>query len=104
MKKLTEHDLQNSIIEYLRRKKFFVMRLNSGAVKTQTGFMRLAEAGTPDLMAFKLHLSGMKLYFIEVKLPGKKPTIAQQTKMHELETYGAVCMVIHSLEELTENL
>jgi hypothetical protein len=72
----------------------------------------MMKAGTPDLMAFRplIHTNvdcGRKtidLIFIEVKVPGNKPTILQQEVMKELEEYGARCLVIHSVDELEELL
>ena len=70
---MSEHKLQLSIIQYLELKKFYTIRLNAGAVKTQTGgFMRLSKKGTPDLMAFKpwqhKTTNSVSLYFFEIKL------------------------------------
>lgn len=125
-----ESEIQNSIIEYLRLKKFYVQRLNSGmiplAYKGKTRMMNLSEPGTPDLMAFKNEIfiaeelkieeleakpneriimkpityKMLQLYFIEIKRPGKTATKLQAEKMLELEKYGASCLEIHSIEEL----
>ena len=118
--KVSEHQLQTEIMNYLKYKGWYVMRLNSGAIQATNRYgnkhmMRLAPAGTPDLMAFKKALFGVNvedvepipyvgpsLYFIEVKVEGNKPTLLQTVKMQELEEYGAKCLVIHSLEELQE--
>jgi len=40
------------------------------------------------------------LFFFEIKVPGKKATPAQEMMMEELEVFGSICYVIHSLEEL----
>lgn len=120
---ISEHQLQTLLKNYLEAKGWYVMRLNSGMVKTvnkygNTHRIRLAEVGTPDLMAFKSwncsvcigegyeeEDCGIKLLFIEVKTPkNPKPTFAQEQKMKELESFGARCIVAHSLEELQELL
>src|SRR6185436_1001711 len=110
--KVTEHEIQNQIIEYLKIKKWFVYRINSGMLPMfgaggKQRMIKLGEAGMPDLILFDRvsindnYVDGIvKLIFIEVKVPGNKPTALQTAKMQELEEKGAKCLVIHSLEEL----
>jgi hypothetical protein len=98
-----EKDIQKECINYLESQGYYVQRLNSGSFKTDTGFLRGVKAGTPDLMAFKKVSPTYyypKLLFIEVKRPKGILTDLQKAKMKELERYGAICFVIHSLEEL----
>ena len=114
--KVSEREIQKSITEYLRLKKYMVIRLNSGSFPLGEGknrrFFRSCEPGTPDLMAFKegncdpaelgsndVHA---KLYFIEVKAGKNKATQLQLDKMAELAVYGATCIIAHSVEELQE--
>lgn len=117
----TEHEIQSDIIQFLRIKGFYVQRLNSGRIPIGEGrsrrMIQLAEVGTPDLMAFKGYLrrlddgfggeilhSDAQVLFIEVKRPGNKPTIHQEHKMRELESFGARCLVAHSVEEVEKAL
>jgi hypothetical protein len=108
---LTEHQIQNQCIQYLKLKGFYVIRLNSGVLRasdaSRTRLIRMAAAGTPDVMAFKQYevvtaFTYREILFLEIKRPGKNPTPIQEQKMAELETYGAKCLVIHSLEELEQ--
>lgn len=110
---MTEHELQNSIIQYLELKKFYVMRLNSGVIpsfyKGKQRMIRLSKKGTPDLMAFSkkqnaMSIWNLKLIFIELKVPGKNAEPEQIEMMKELERFGAKCVVIHSITELQELL
>ena len=110
----SEHQIQTAIVQYLRAKGFYVMRINSGKYSVGEGkykrFINGAEKGTPDLMCFKrfskkiqgipLELPLPELFFIEVKKPGKEPELAQVMKMNELEGYGAQCFVAHSVDEI----
>lgn len=116
MQKISEHQLQNQIINYLRYKRYYVDRMNSGKMRTRDSrgkmfFVQLHPVGTPDLMAFKTErvetpkgdtVIQTRLYFIEVKVPGNKPTRMQTIKMQELINHGAKCIVAHSVEELGE--
>lgn len=110
----TEHQIQDQIIQLLGMRGYYVQRMNSGAMFTGEGrnrrMVRMNKAGTPDIMAFApKHFSVNKewapvelvdLLFIEVKRPGKKPTELQRMKMEELESFGARCIVAHSVEEM----
>lgn len=100
----SEHQIQNDIFTYLAYKGYYVLRLNSGAVKTKTGYMRLSPKGTPDLMAFKGYSGhgGVNLLFIEVKRPGKKVSPEQEIMMDMLSTYGARCIVAYSVKDVEE--
>lgn len=115
---VSERSIQNSIIEYLQLKGWYVHRINSGMIpmsyKGKQRMIRLG-SGMPDLMAFKenlvpvtqalpLKINSLKLLFIEVKIPGKDATPIQKAKMEELEVHGARCLTIHSLEELQTEL
>lgn len=108
--KVSEHQLQTLLKNYLEAKGWFVMRLNSGMIRDSKGHgIRLSPAGTPDLMAFRESLDfeskDTQLIFIEVKTPhNPNPTFSQDQKMMELEEHGAKCLVIHSLEELEDAL
>ncbi|SRR5258708_4596250 len=109
--KPSEHEIQQALIDYLRLRGWYVMRLNSGKYSTGEGshkrFVVGQDAGTPDLMAFKEwypegapNKSEVLLYFIEVKRKGNHPTDLQEAKMEELERYGAICIVATSIEDL----
>ena len=100
----TEKEIQDNIIEYLRRKKWYVQRLNSGVYRLEKSLVRGVAAGTPDVMAFKRWGYGdnahVHLLFVEVKRPGKKATPLQLSKMSELARYGAKCLVATCIEDL----
>lgn len=65
---MKEQDIVNSIIEVLDRsdKVAFVMRMNSGMIKTENRLVRLAPAGTSDIIGM---MSNGKFLAIEVKTP-----------------------------------
>ena len=109
----TEHQIQTQIMNYLQMKGYYVMRLNTGMIENKYGGrIRLSPAGTPDIMAFKkdwpdkprYKYNHLNLLFIEVKRPKNKPTRLQEIKMEELSSFGAKCLVAHSLDEVIEGL
>ncbi len=74
---ITEAQIQKSILQYLTLKGIIHFRLNSGAIKTQSGgFVRMHQAGTPDILALPQRWNSDKWdatpVFIEVKRPGGK--------------------------------
>ncbi len=103
--KMSEHQLQTLIKNYLEAKGWYVIRLNSGAIRTDKGNMvRLARRGTPDLLVFKNRQSKMNLWFIEVKVYPNKTTPAQDFMLDELQEYGANTLVAYCLEDVENNL
>ena len=105
---IREHQLQTLLINYLTGHGYYVQRLNAGKYPMGEGrnrrFVQGVAVGTPDIIAFKDIHGSVDLMFIEVKVPGNKPTLLQTIKMQELEEHGAKCYVIHSLEELEEKM
>lgn len=104
----SEHEVQTQCNNYLRLKGWYCERLNAGQYPIGAGASRRyvmgVAKGTPDALAFRLHPSGdgVRLWFIEYKRAGNKPTPLQAEKMAELEDFGALCSVVHSLEECVE--
>ena len=99
--KLSEHQLQNLIKQYLESKAWLVLRLNSGMIQTSKGKMvRLSPAGTPDLFALKKG----KCVFIEVKVKGNKVTLLQDHMLKIIEEHGAQTIVAYNLNDVQGNL
>jgi len=107
----SEHQIQNAILGYLRYRGYKCFRMNSGGMRSVDSrgkefLVRLHEAGTPDIMAFKTlrnnqgGVIGTQTLFVEVKAGKNKPTFLQLNKMQELEEYGAQCIVAYSVEDL----
>jgi len=59
---------------------YVVHRLQSGRVPVKRGWLHLEPKGTPDLLV----LRRAKACYLEVKLPGEKPTEEQIAKHSEL--------------------
>lgn len=95
----SEQTLQNAIITYLQYRHYWVLRVNSGMIKTETGGMvKLAKPGVPDLLCIKYGIAT----WIEVKLPGKHSTDIQKMRQEELRSVGCKVYEIHSLEEMQQ--
>lgn len=121
MDDIPEKAIQSQIMGVLRANGYYVQRMNSGSTSasytykrgprrgmTNRRFIKAAAAGTPDIMAFKKIIAVVGTYaqlvFIEVKRPGKEPTMLQNLRMEELTDHGAFCMVATSPEEVAKKL
>lgn len=105
----SESQIQMAIMNYLEVRGYYVQRLNAGSYKTQTGYVKGVKTGTPDIFAFRnsckesqTGCGDVNLLFVEVKVPGNKPTVLQLMRMRELEEHGAQCVVASSVEDLHE--
>ena len=102
--KISEHQLQNLIKQWLELHGWFCLRLNSGMIPTFTfkgkhmvrHMVRLAPAGTPDLFALKKG----KCIFIEVKSGKNKVTLLQNHMLKIIEDHGAQTIIAYSLEDV----
>lgn len=93
--KLVENDVEKACIDLLRAKGYYVVRQQSGLLKTPDGrWIRVGEAGLPDYVCVKCD------FFLEVKRPGGKVNDAQRRKIWELEACGFHVAVIDSVERL----
>ncbi len=68
----------------------FSWRNNTGAVKLDTRFVRFGLKGAPDVLAV---IRG-RLYGIEIKGPGDKQSVEQESWAHALETAGGKYLLV----------
>jgi hypothetical protein len=78
---VTEAALTTAILAALERAGHWAIRINSGRLRTASGWVQLAPRGTPDICV--IHPRG----WIEVKLPGL--TTSQQRRQSNPETIAA---------------
>jgi penicillin-binding protein-related factor A (putative recombinase) len=109
-RKLTESAIQKSILDYLRMRQIFCWRNNSGARKfdyrrkdgnVTHNFFQWGRVGSGDIIGV---LPGGKFFSIEVKLPGKKPTIEQVQFMDLVGKNKGISFVANSIDDVTRNL
>lgn len=96
---MAESDIQKTIIDYLKIKRHFFWRNNSGAYKTENGgFVRFGEAGSPDICIVK---DG---FFIglEVKASKGKQSPNQIEWEKAIKAAGGEYYVVRSLDEVIE--
>lgn len=102
-----EQAISKSIQDYLDKRGIYNDRLNSGKVQVIKQFrqkdgqmkrfetwLQLAKKGTPD----RFFIIRGRIFFVEVKKRGKKPTPEQIERHDELGRAGAVVLVADSLD------
>lgn len=102
--KISEHQLQTLLKNYLEAKGWYCMRLNSGKFAVGEGasrrFINGQLAGTPDLLCIK----DGRATFVEVKVGRNKLTFMQEQKISELKGHGCDTIVAYSIEDLQKGL
>lgn len=92
-----EGKIQKEIIDLLETSGAIVIRMNAGKAAKN---IRLAPQGTPDLLAIFKN----KLLWIEVKVPGKKPTEVQRSMHNRLRLRGQEVIIACSAEEVINHI
>ena len=96
---LSEHDIQDQILDWLKGWHVFCYRQNTGMAKLKGGFwVRFGKPGAPDIVAV---LNG-RFIGIEVKKPGAKQSESQSDYQRELERAGGLYILAFSLEHVTQ--
>lgn len=104
----SEANVSKAIQAFLDAHRIYNDRINSGKVevikkypdkktgtlKEFTNWVMLAKKGTPD----RFFIMSGRIYFIEVKRRGKKPTPEQIERHDELRRAGAVIIVADSID------
>lgn len=102
--KETEHQIQSAILDYLKLKRVFHWRNNTGKMfsnyKGKTRMISFGTVGSPDIFALK----GGVLYGLEVKSATGKPTEEQIGFGELMKDNGAIYKVVRSVKEVTEIL
>ena len=90
-------DIVTPALKAIARLGCIAWRVNSGG---RRGRVTLAKAGTPDILGV-LAPSG-RLFGLEAKLPGKKPTDVQRAWHETAIASGVRIAVVHSVAEAVE--
>lgn len=104
IKSAKESVLQGEILHYLRvhPKVAWAAKVGSGAFQTEGRYIKMGFVGCPDIIG-QLAGSG-KFLGIEVKRPGGKVTIPQQTMIDRINAAGGLAGVCYSLEDVDKLL
>ena len=98
-KKIKESEVQRVLLDYLKAKRIFHYRNNSGAMagnyKGKKCFMRFGAMGSPDIVSV---IKGQYVG-IEVKGTGGKQSDHQKEFQENLERAGGKYLLVYSLED-----
>lgn len=95
---MTEAEIQREIFDYLRARRYTVLRTNAGGIKlSSTRFVHLAPKGTPDLLAIDLR---GRHHWIEVKTPGGKLKDVQREWIDEHRSRGCDVVIARSVDDV----
>lgn len=104
----TEKDIQNTIIAYLELAGHFVYRNNSGLFKhnyttksgyNKTSMIRASVIGASDIIGCS---KDGRYIAIEVKKPGKKPTVQQEQFLDEVRRRGGIARVATDINDVSD--
>ena len=98
---MKEKDIQKQILEYLKIKKIFHYRNNTGGFMDKNNhFYRYGEVGSPDIICV---INGIYIA-IEVKQPKGKQSEGQKAFQENLEKAGGKYWLVYSLEDVIDKL
>lgn len=104
-KSITEQDIQKSILDYLRIKKYVVFKHNSTqfGIRDGKGFaFSRGEKGIPDIVGFSPEGTFIA---VEVKKPGGKPSPEQVEFLERVQqTKMGIGILAYSLEDVMEKV
>jgi len=98
MAKTPEGHLLKSALEYLELKRVLAFRMNTGAFKTDTRFVRFGVPGMADVLAFK-QFNNIPCW-LELKAPKGVQSALQKSFQQQVEAEGHVYAIIRSIEDL----
>lgn len=104
MRKVREQDIQTTIIEYLRLRKFLVFKHHSTASTIRGGepvFFRNGDRGISDIIGCTPH---GRFLAIEVKKPGGRVSDDQRGFLEQVRASGGIGFVAFSLDDVIETL
>jgi hypothetical protein len=94
--KLKEKDVVWSVLEYLRVKRIFCWRNNTGGFTRGSHFYKFGDVGSPDVFAVK----DGRIYGIECKVEGNEATEAQREWGKGFEEAGGVYAVAYGIKDV----
>lgn len=99
---LTEKQIQDQMIEWLSlQRDVFVWRQNAGmSIRKTKGKSHVFRAASIDGISDIIGMIGGHFLAVEVKRPGKKPTLNQEEFIGRVKKYGGFALVSTSLGEL----
>lgn len=109
-----ESDILSSCLKLLKARGIFALRMNVGAMRHGSRYVRFGIKGCADILAIRLIWEGGRpngktvclfdVIWIECKRTGGKPSHAQKEFAKVVTAEGHRYVVVHSAEELNQIL
>ena len=101
MKKQLEKNIQSAIIQYLRLKKFVVVKYNSAGIyrKATDSYIPQPQRGVSDILALSPH---GQFFAFEVKREGGKTTEEQEKFLEQVNHNKGIGMVVRTIDDVME--
>jgi hypothetical protein len=97
-----EKDIQRAILDYLKAKKYFCWRNNTGGfIDNRNHFYQFGSVGSGDILGMTQE---GRFFSIEVKRPGGQPTWNQVQFMNEVNRNKGLAFVAYSVDDVEKNL
>lgn len=91
-----EKDVLKAVLDYLKIKRIFHWRNNTGALKTENRFIRFGSVGSPDVFALR---DGI-IYGVEVKGTNGTQSEGQAAWQEEFAANGGTYILVKSIDDL----
>lgn len=103
---MSEQQLTKAIIDAVNASLLaFVWRSQAGKVKVRGGYMQLAPDGCPDVIGWMLRGPKRGVFLgIEVKLPGEKPSAAQNAWYRVMTENGCIPITVWSVQDAVHSV
>jgi Holliday junction resolvase len=102
-----EAEIQDEIIKYLRLRGFVVIRMNSGAVKTEGRYIvnyRIIPSGAASGLSDIIATKGERTIYIEVKTASGTMTNSQRNFKSLLDSVGTPYVLARSVQDVHKYL
>ncbi len=99
-----ERDVQAAVVELLQLRGAECVRVNGGAVKTETGFVRFNRVGKGKTCADLLVCYRGVFCAVECKRPGEKPTEKQAAFLAAINAAGGVGVTVWGVTDMADVL
>jgi hypothetical protein len=100
--KTPEGYVQSAILDYLDAKHVLAFRMNTGAVKLASGFVRFGVKGMADIIAFgNTRMPRLpRVIWIECKAAGGRQSEEQKSFQAQVEEAGHTYIVARSIDDV----
>lgn len=103
--RLKESDIQRSVLDWLKAKRIFAVRLNNAPVPTRDGrFRPVSMKGLPDCHVDYSVFSIPVSVWVEFKTPSGRLSEGQKLVKEAIEEFGGFYFIVRSIDDMEKAL